>query len=268
MLPSSKIIPPQEIQAIREFEAKGGLFTVATGRALHAAKRYFDELDLSLPMILYNGCMVYDTKNQQYIFEHFLDEKLSLKIINAVVERFPDVGIEILCRDGVYVPKTNDVEEYHIRICQIIPKRIPMDKVPKSGWFKTLFAAEPETIKEISHFVHDMGVKSLRYVESEKHFFEILPLGVSKGSALKELLTLDGMEDVTTFAVGDYYNDLEMLAAADYAIATNNANDAVKSVADVVLDSSCEQLPITELISKIQNKNFKLKDKSAKQSVL
>lgn len=254
MLPASKRIPPEEIRAIREFEACGGLFTVATGRALHAAKRYFEELNLNLPMILYNGCVLYDTKNRRYISEHFLDKKPALALIEAVVDRFPDVGIEILCRDGVYVPQSNAIEEYHIEICCTVPKRITMESLPEQGWYKVLFAAEPETTKKIARFAMGTEMNSLRCVTSEKHFFEILPPDISKGSALKELLKLPEAQNSTVFAVGDYYNDLEMLAAADYSAATANAVDAVKAAADIILDATCEQHPITELIARIREK--------------
>lgn len=254
MLPKSKLIPPAELRAIREFEAAGGLFTVATGRALHAAERYFDELDLRIPMILYNGCALYDTRARRAISERFLDENAACELLEAVAAHFPDIGAEILREDGVYVPMTNAVEENHIEICRTIPKRIPLGEIPRGGWYKALFAIEPSRMRELSDFVNENGSPSLRYVESERHFLELLPPDTSKGSALRELTEFLGAQEITSYAVGDYYNDMEMLRAADFGVATANACEEVRQQADIVLNATCEQLPITELIGIIMRK--------------
>ncbi|MBR2087568.1 MAG: HAD hydrolase family protein, partial [Oscillospiraceae bacterium] len=39
-LPQSKIPLERDLKAVRDFEAAGGLFTIATGRTIQASKRF------------------------------------------------------------------------------------------------------------------------------------------------------------------------------------------------------------------------------------
>ena len=59
------------------------------------------------------------------------------------------------------------------------------------------------------------------------------------------------MEDFTFVAVGDYDNDIEMLQAADLAVCPQNAAPSVKAVADLVLERTCEEGAMEELIDRI-----------------
>ena len=49
------------------------------------------------------------------------------------------------------------------------------------------------------------------------------------------------------FAIGDYYNDLEMIEDADFGVTVENAPDKVKDVADLIV-SKCEDGAITDLV--------------------
>ena len=55
LLPSTKEILPEELEAIRQFRQQGGKFAIATGRTLQAAQRYLDRVQADVPVILFNG---------------------------------------------------------------------------------------------------------------------------------------------------------------------------------------------------------------------
>lgn len=60
------------------------------------------------------------------------------------------------------------------------------------------------------------------------------PTGVTKGSALESLRIRLGIAAGDTMAVGDSFNDVEMLAWAAHGVAMGQAPDAVRAVADEV----------------------------------
>ena len=86
------------------------------------------------------------------------------------------------------------------------------------------------------------------FVRSEEHYFELLPHGVHKGSALTELLKILKMSPDKCYAIGDNMNDKEMLGVAGCGIAVANANEGLKAVADVVLPVTNEDHAIKTLI--------------------
>ena len=59
-LPASKIPTPKTLAAVKRFEEAGGRFSIATGRAIQAARQYFDMVNVNCPIIMSNGGMVYD----------------------------------------------------------------------------------------------------------------------------------------------------------------------------------------------------------------
>ncbi|HAS78146.1 MAG TPA: Cof-type HAD-IIB family hydrolase, partial [Ruminococcus sp.] len=67
LLTKDKTISETDLEAINSFRKKGGLFSVATGRTIQAVKPYFDILKPDMPVILYNGAMIYDPKNKKII---------------------------------------------------------------------------------------------------------------------------------------------------------------------------------------------------------
>ena len=69
-------------------------------------------------------------------------------------------------------------------------------------------------------------------------YLELLPKGVNKGTALRACRDLDCYRDRLMIGVGDYNNDLELLAEADLAACPANANDAIRAISDVRLPSN------------------------------
>ena len=60
LLDDNKRISHANLAAIREFRVLGGKFTLATGRSLPTAASILREVEPELPVILYNGSMLYD----------------------------------------------------------------------------------------------------------------------------------------------------------------------------------------------------------------
>ena len=116
-----------------------------------------------------------------------------------------------------------------------------------------LFAADPakpEMMKKLIAFVEEKGYGGVDFVRSSLEYYEILPLNISKGTALGELRKACGMQDYT----GDYNNDIELLQAADVAVCPSNATEEVKKVADIVFEQSCEEDFIAAVIDYIFKK--------------
>ena len=57
---SRKHISDRNRNAIWEFQKKGGLFTVATGRSVTGLRPYQQMINIQMPVILYNGSCIYD----------------------------------------------------------------------------------------------------------------------------------------------------------------------------------------------------------------
>ncbi len=249
LLPSSKVLSQSDINSIKKFTQQGGKFSIATGRPIQSVSQYFDELDITTPIILYNGSMIYDSIINKVVWQKCLPN-MARAVVKSVLNVFPSASAEILTADGIFSLQINDIERRHIEISRTNPKECTLDEVP-DGWLKFLFALEPELIPELKNFLDGLNFNEAEYVQSCRHFYEVLPKGTSKGTALRKLRLLCEFENYTIVAVGDYNNDIEMIKYADIGIATENALPAVKNAADIVLDVSCENNAISKVIEYI-----------------
>lgn len=253
LLNSRKEITDADRAAIGRFMALGGRFTVATGRTIQAFEQYGRMLELKMPLIMYNGAAIYDMSSKKILFTQPLPSEAGM-ITKEILDAMPEVGGEVLKADGTYVFRNNDYEALHTRLCGIEPEYTELSLIPEGGWLKVLFAMAPEDIPRIEIFVRQKGYSAVSFVKSSDIFYEMLPEGVTKGSALAEYRKLDGMEDCTFVAVGDFDNDIEMIAEADLGAAPANAEDTVKEAADLVLENSCETGAVAELVEYIINR--------------
>ena len=79
---------------------------------------------------------------------------------------------------------------------------------------------------------------------------ELLPAEINKGSAVALLRQLPDYAGRTIFAVGDYWNDYELLEQVDVACAPENAIEEVKAISRCILPSHNDS-PMASLIRQV-----------------
>ncbi len=250
LLPETKQIAQKDLDAIERFRKAGGCFAIATGRTLQATEQYLKVLQPDMPIILFNGAAIYDTKTKKFLNTITLSFD-SVEITKAVLEAFPDVSAEILRTDGTYVPRMTPYEQEHLDICQVDPIISPLEEIPKGEWLKVLFAIAPERMPKLIAFFQKNAWNCADFVQSEKRFYEMLPKGVTKGSALRKYRKLCHTENYRIVAAGDFDNDIDMLKEADISACPLNAQPCVKEIVDIQLENSCDAYAIAELIDRI-----------------
>ena len=77
--------------------------------------------------------------------------------------------------------------------------------------------------------------------------------GVDKGAGLRRLAEILNIDIADTIAVGDNINDLPMIKAAGLGIGVRNVNPLIRDECDVVLNSSNDEDPLTEVIERMKN---------------
>lgn len=254
LLNSKKQINDTDRKAIEKFTSSGGKFTVATGRTIQSFRQYQSILNLKMPVIMYNGAMIYNYITDKILYSQPLPE-LSRKMTAEILSLMPDAGGEVVRADGTYIFSNNEYETLHTNLCRIIPEYMNIDEIPEGEWLKVLFALAPEDIPYLEILVKQLGYDNqVDFVRSADIFLEMLPKGISKGSALNEYRKLDSMEDFTFIAVGDFDNDIEMIQSADLGACPANSEESVKNKSDIILNSTNDEGAVSELINYVIEK--------------
>lgn len=250
LLNGAKKITDTDRAAIERFTALGGRFTVATGRTIQSFVQYLEMIDLPYPVIMYNGAAIHDFSADKTLCTHPLPLECR-SITEAILDEMPDIGGEVLRTDGTYVYRNNDYQKLHTKLCNIVPDYVELRDIEEGGWLKVLFAMSPEDMDYFGVMLKHNSWDNVSFVRSADMFWEMLPNGVSKGSALTEYRSLPGFEDFTFVSVGDFDNDIEMIQAADLGACPANAEESVKAAADLVLKNTNETGAVAELIDEI-----------------
>ena len=252
LLTAAEGLPGCNRTVIRLFVEMGGRFTVATGRPPASIRAALGDIRLSLPAIACNGSLIYDMNSSTVIHRATLDRAQATAAIRAVIAAFPQIGVEVMAGAGeMYVPRSNAYTHRHQVEEQIGSIACPLESIP-DGWLKVVFAGAPALIDALVTWARGRHFGTANYfVHTNTVYFEIMPAGVSKASALQQLCVLAGVPEENSVFIGDYYNDLEIMQAAGYAVAVANAPDEVKRAADEVTLCSCSDGGVGEYLYKL-----------------
>ncbi len=90
---------------------------------------------------------------------------------------------------------------------------------------------EAERAVKASEWANECGCARTEYPARDVSILDLLPPGVSKGSALERLAARLGVDRKETMAIGDNWNDLEMLEWAGQGIVMANAGTELRTLA-------------------------------------
>lgn len=239
LLSSDGIVSVKNRDAIRRFIEAGGHFGIATGRGHINVLNYIEGVEINAPSILYNGSMLYDFNEHKALRTETLPQLKLKEVIKWILATYPEIMVHIYSPDTCYL-----VSEEKNADAKILADHQPavfsdLEEVVNVPWIKVLMAGENSSLKGIEEELERTLADEMRWVYSADIYLEILPMGVSKASMLLKLKEIHG-EDHKVIAVGDYYNDLEMIKDADYGIAMGNAPDDIKDAADGISVSNDE----------------------------
>lgn len=241
LLMPDKTLAPGDAAAIADFRAKGGKFSIATGRGVQATQQYLTLFQPDIPAVMYNGALIYDPQTQKTVHAARLPQGIGA-LLTELMTQFPAVGAEVLDENGVYVIQDGEIEREHLRITHVPLnfKRLG-DEIDPERCLKSLFAGEETEISRMLEYVKQPHFSVVNFTRSHRWFLEILPHETSKGTALQKIR---GMLPAGTViaAAGDFDNDIAMLEAADFcgcpADSQPNVLDAVRGHG-LISDKTC-----------------------------
>ena len=245
LLDSEKQISEENRTEIAAFQKAGGKFVIATGRSVPATRPYIEELHIQYPCILYNGAAIYDFAAERFLWTASLPLQ-AREYFKEIMDAFPEVGAEILKDSRIYVVRTNEHVAWHLKTEHLEYDEVTADEIA-DGWFKILFVMEPEIQNKVWTFMQKKQYEGVSFVKSSEIYLEMMPVGISKGSALMQLADLLGTERENTVGIGDYNNDIELIQNAALGFTVENAPEEIKQLADRVT-ADCNQSAVAEAL--------------------
>ncbi len=243
-------IPQRNLAAIRRFTDEGGLFTLATGRSIESARRYAEMAGVNCSAIVYNGAIGYNFMEEKTLWQESLPESAKI-LLPPILERFPDVGVEVHSGRKLFVLNHTPDVDRHVVYEQLELIDMDYDAAADEDWTKVLFAmGKTDRLAQLHAYCEELSVTGCYFLKTADCYYELTCDGVSKGAALTRLGSLMGVPPERIFAIGDYYNDTELVEAAGVGCFVETAPAELRALADYVA-CSCEKGAVADFIDEL-----------------
>lgn len=243
LLNSRGEISRQNLEAIQQAENKGVLVTIVTGRRFRDARPVALELNLNAPLISHNGALTKFADTLETVNASILRNETIRDILrvgkafgaDAMLSSDPH-GKGVLLYDRVsdeniplqkYIEWSrrlhgDEAEEavHHVESLESVLDDYDTVHVSFSGGCAPM--AELEIILQ-NELQQTVNVLTTVYTSLNFTLIDILPPDASKGTGLERLTKFENLSPENVMAIGDNFNDLEMLEFAGTAVLMGNA---------------------------------------------
>ena len=239
-LNSQKKITPRTKAAIDNLIKRGIYVVVSTGRGLAELSDYRADFENMPYGILISGGLVYDLKGDEPIKLHAVDEETILQLIEFGLEEKAMIHLHTI-RDSIACEKDiQNMAAFDMGVYQSM-----FDKIcERCADCKEFVRAHPGEVIKVNLYHRDKISRDKNFARiqplnlsisfAEAFNLEMSPANITKGSGLRELCEFLKLDLAETVAIGDAYNDAEILQTAGVGVAMGNAKDEIKKLADFV----------------------------------
>ncbi|MGG6294538.1 Cof-type HAD-IIB family hydrolase [Leptolyngbya sp. AN02str] len=234
----SNQIEPIVIQAIRAAQQRGIRVAIATGRMFRSALRFHHDLTSDLPLMVYQGALIKDPATA-HVHRHWAVSKDYVRQLLDFFEQ-PEhrdqLSVHLYIEDELYVRELTEETARYAERSHVEPTPV--------GDLRNMLSVDPTKVLVQSQNVdlinQLLAALRQRYRPTELYltksvdiFLEAANPLVNKGAAVQYLAEeILGLQPAQVMAIGDNFNDLEMIQYAGIGVAMGNAPDGVKAIAN------------------------------------
>lgn len=234
-------ISPRVVKAIQKAREQGVKMTIATGRMPISARPYVEQLGVDIPVITYHGAMVQQALSGEILFRRVIPSSLAAEIVRDVSQR--GFYVQVYLKDRVVTTQLNRQSQEYIKISSVCIEEadlsILLSQEPE-GVEKILLIGKETELDQLAPVLGECYGKKVHVTKSKPIFLEMIDRKVNKGVALAALAEKLGIAQKDVMAIGDSFNDLEMIKYAGLGVAMGNARREIKEQANAVTASNEE----------------------------
>ncbi len=231
----------------------GGNFTLASGRSPYSMRKHFKRLDIpDGKAIVINGAGIYDFAQEKMIWTSPLNEHC-IDMVRKTVKKFPTISFQVISDKNVYIFRPTPSSRI-LAINAKLPVKYyySFEAIPKENWFKVIYTGIPPALKAVSRYIESMSNTTENLMFSSQWSYEMVNEDTNKGKAVLKLAEILGVKKENTAAIGDYYNDYEMLKQVALPACCGQAPKGMKKIAKLVT-CHCNHGAVADLIEYIIN---------------
>ena len=261
--------------AIKNAVSKGVEIVIASGRPLQSARSFALEAGASNYAICGNGSLLYNVKNNEILFDKFIERQKVLEIIKICEENSifyclytenltisKSLNYNILFYNNENKKMTED-KQTNIKIISDIYKYV--EENPSVGILKITICDESAIIfggiikklrkindvdvLDVQHMARKVITSGTEEIKVEYHYTEITSKDVNKWAAILKLADRLKIDPKEIIAIGDNMNEKDMIENAGLGVIMGNSAEYMHKFADVVAPTNNDD-GVAEILEK------------------
>ncbi len=242
LLDASGNLHAENARAIAEAAARGIEIVIVTGRRYHSARSLAGELTCDAHLIVSNGALIKSAAGETH-YRQLLPAATARQVLDATAEFRSCAGVifdrpfekqvvfERVDWDGPFVGAY--LRRHRQHVAEIAPLT---ECLNEDDPVEILFLDDCARIHrarkalEALPFANQFTLALTEYPHRNLSMLDVLARGVNKGVALAELARLRGIPRENVMAIGDNWNDREMLEYAGLPVVMGNSVPELKTL--------------------------------------
>ena len=239
LLDSHSQISPANLDALQRAHSAGVEIVLVTGRRHKFALPVAQLLGFDVWIISSNGAVTRSALGESF-HRDLMPRATAVKICRHMRD-FRDHMVITFDREGMGAIVCENHEHLYGAIQRWMEKNAPyieyvspIEKALLEDPIQTMFCGPVEMMQRAqqqlltAEFADEVTVLRTQYDHRDLTIVDILNAGCSKGHAVERWAAYRGISRDEVMAIGDNYNDIEMLAYAGHPVIMGNASDELK----------------------------------------
>lgn len=255
-----RLLPKRNLEAINSFVLEyNGHFTLASGRNVQSLRKHFERLPISgTPAVVLNGAGIYDYSKEKMV--HFSSiNSHAQSVVEDIYNKFPSAEIEVHTDEMIYTLNSRIFCPVMVAADKLDHKNCRrFSEIPEENWGKVIFFGMPNVINNIKKYVASLTDTRANFMSSSIVTLEMLEENTHKGTAVQKIAEMYGIDYKHTSAIGDYFNDYDMLKSVYLSACCGQAPKELKAITKYHA-CHCNKGAVGDLLEYIikNNGNFK-----------
>jgi Cof subfamily protein (haloacid dehalogenase superfamily) len=240
LITDDRIVTEGTKAALAAAVEQGVMITLATGRMYASAKQIAGQIDLNVPLITYQGALIKNLLDETVLYERYVPQDIAEFLFEYAQKH--NLHLQVYHEDQLFAKEENQKLIDYSKLSNV-PYQIEPDleKLLSKPFAKMLIIDNPDYLDTLALDLNEVIGDKIHMTKSKPHFLEIMHKEGTKGHALKFLADHFNYDCSEVIAIGDSWNDHEMLEVAGLGVAMENAIEALKEIADYITLSNNDE---------------------------
>jgi Cof subfamily protein (haloacid dehalogenase superfamily) len=234
-------LPDANRDAIVEAQSRGIEIVLVTGRRFDFARPIAERIPCEVALIINNGALIKSKSGDTYL-RHLLRRSIARKVLAATIEFRSGAAVVFdRPRDGQVIFERIDWNDgvsggYYQRNREFISECVPLENCLTEDPIQVMFVGPVARMRAALGIVKKLpcspqfGLAHTEYEQRDLSILDVIASGSSKGAALAEWARRRGIAREQIMALGDNWNDRDMLEFAGFPVVMANSVAELKSL--------------------------------------